>query len=285
MGRDTEVQIRRPSVQRVGTLISAALEVADHALLLITDGQLRWSTPPRTQTLAGTHALIVPPAGGGGTALAAVRAQQILRVAMGFPLLEQVAAALWDDEAMRAFGIEPDAPAKAPTLVPLTAEQAAHARSHLRAIDSEEGERRPGWQAMARLRLRQLLLAIHHAHLATAGADLARSTGVIRDDVRAVVDYIRANYTKRFSLAELAARCGLSPAYFSRAFSAATGVPVFTFIARVRVQKACQLLARNHLPVADIAATVGYANVSHFNRSFRRLMLTAPRDYRRSAQQ
>ena len=70
--------------------------------------------------------------------------------------------------------------------------QAQQARRHLSAIDEEEGERRSGWQAMSLLRLGQLLVLLDRAHVAKADADLYRATGVVRDDVRIVVDYLRA---------------------------------------------------------------------------------------------
>lgn len=55
---------------------------------------------------------------------------------------------------------------------------------------------------MSILRLGQLLVLLDRAHVAKADADLYRATGVVRDDVRIVVDYIRAYYAERFSLAE-----------------------------------------------------------------------------------
>lgn len=102
-----------------------------------------------------------------------------------------------------------------------------------------------------------------------------RSTGLA-----AIVSHIEEHYTDEFSLEDLASRAGLTPAYFSRLFHEKTGKPLFEFINSIRVRKACQLLKRTDLPIIEIAYAVGYNNLSHFNRYFRKLMRLSPREYK-----
>jgi AraC-like DNA-binding protein len=52
---------------------------------------------------------------------------------------------------------------------------------------------------------------------------------------------------------------------------------------QVRFEVACQLLATSHVPLDDIAATLGYASVSPFMRTFRRWSGTTPAQWRRRA--
>jgi YesN/AraC family two-component response regulator len=96
-----------------------------------------------------------------------------------------------------------------------------------------------------------------------------------------VLGYIQSHYADELSLALLALRCNLTPSYFSRAFKEKTGTPVFEYINRMRIEKACRLLKRTTMPVIDIALTVGYNNVSFFNRYFRKLNGMSPREYRK----
>lgn len=96
-----------------------------------------------------------------------------------------------------------------------------------------------------------------------------------------VVLHIREEMDRSFSLEELSTRCNLNPSYFSRLFKQETGIPLFEFINRVRIEKACTMLSRTEVSVLDIAYSVGYNNVSHFNRYFRRLKEMSPMDYRR----
>lgn len=52
---------------------------------------------------------------------------------------------------------------------------------------------------------------------------------------------------------------------------------------QVRFEVACQLLSTSRLPLDDVAATLGYASVSPFMRTFRRWSGTTPAQWRRSA--
>ncbi len=53
-------------------------------------------------------------------------------------------------------------------------------------------------------------------------------------------------------------------------------------INRARIQKGCQLLKRSQATIVEIAMAVGYNNLSHFNRYFRRIVGMSPRDYRQA---
>jgi AraC-like DNA-binding protein len=99
--------------------------------------------------------------------------------------------------------------------------------------------------------------------------------------VEEVVSYIEKNYSETFSLEDFVARCALNTSEFSRRFKVLTGCPLFEFINRKRVQRACSLLKDGDLPIIEIAFSVGYNNLSFFNRYFLRLMGQTPSEYRR----
>ena len=79
----------------------------------------------------------------------------------------------------------------------------------------------------------------------------------------------------------MAARCALNPGYFSRAFRDEAGMPMFKVINTIRAQKACMLFKRSDMPILEIANAVGHNNVSFFNRYFKKIIKTSPRDYRK----
>lgn len=74
---------------------------------------------------------------------------------------------------------------------------------------------------------------------------------------------------------------GTSSSYFSRLFRNEVGMPLFEYINRTRIRKACVMLRRADISVTQIAFDVGYNSVSFFNRYFRRIMHLTPREYRR----
>ena len=58
------------------------------------------------------------------------------------------------------------------------------------------------------------------------------------------------------------------------------GVSYSELIERCRRKAACESLEHTHTPIKEIAATMGYRDVSSFTRAFRRWTGTTPRAYR-----
>ncbi|HAE22166.1 MAG TPA: hypothetical protein DCG47_07575 [Spirochaetaceae bacterium] len=67
---------------------------------------------------------------------------------------------------------------------------------------------------------------------------------------------------------------------FSRRFKELAGCPLFEFINRQRIKRACALLKSSGLSIIEIAEAVGYNNLSFFNRYFLRIVGVSPREYR-----
>jgi LacI family transcriptional regulator len=63
-------------------------------------------------------------------------------------------------------------------------------------------------------------------------------------------------------------------------FDRILGRSVHDEIIRVRIRRACILLAETHLTLDHISTACGFATASHFSRVFKSLMETTPGDYR-----
>lgn len=81
-------------------------------------------------------------------------------------------------------------------------------------------------------------------------------------------------------LADLAAECGLSSGYFSRAFRASTGVAPYRWLQLRRVEKSKHLLQNTRLPLAEVALSCGFCDQSHFSRVFTALVGVTPGKWR-----
>ena len=94
------------------------------------------------------------------------------------------------------------------------------------------------------------------------------------------IRYIELHYSDSFGLDWFVARCAMNVTDFSRRFKERAGCPLFEFINRQRVARACALLKSSDLSIIDIAEAVGYNNLSFFNRYFLRITGLSPRAYR-----
>ena len=101
---------------------------------------------------------------------------------------------------------------------------------------------------------------------------------VIFDEAAAI---IRTDYGERLSLDAVARRVATSRRQLQRAFSDAGEESFRTYVQRVRMEKAAQLLAERPLAIRQIAAAVGYEHQEQFSKAFRRRYGISPSGYRR----
>jgi AraC-like DNA-binding protein/ligand-binding sensor protein len=94
--------------------------------------------------------------------------------------------------------------------------------------------------------------------------------------------YIEEHAGDDLSLARISKTVNVSANYFSSLFKQATGLNFSDYLARVRVEKAKNLLLNPNLRISEIAFEVGFQSLSQFNRSFRRIAALSPKEYRNS---
>jgi len=99
-----------------------------------------------------------------------------------------------------------------------------------------------------------------------------------------IIDYLNHNYTETISLKDLSERYNINGAYLSSRFKKKTGMALFEYINHIRIQKACLLLKKSSQSIIEIAYSVGYNNISFFNRYFRKIVQMSPREYRNTIQ-
>jgi len=148
----------------------------------------------------------------------------------------------------------------------------------LAASSAEEARRppRPTLDLIAAAALTQILGLFASA----AAQDQAPASGEAWT-VADVVAWIDEHYEESFSLDEMVRRCAMNTSDFSRRFKEFAGFPLFEYLNRRRVSRAALLLKNGELPIIEVAYSVGYNNLSFFNRYFLRLMGRSPGEYRR----
>ncbi len=101
--------------------------------------------------------------------------------------------------------------------------------------------------------------------------------------IDAIVNRLTTEIGRPLVVSELAAELGMSESRFSRFFRRATGNNFTDFVNRVRINRACQLLAETHRRIGEIAAETGFNNLANFNRRFLELKGMTPTEFRRQA--
>ena len=96
-----------------------------------------------------------------------------------------------------------------------------------------------------------------------------------------VLSYLRKNRTESVSLEEAAAVARMSPKSFCRFFKANTGKTLVGYLHELRIGDACRQLLETDRSISEIAFDCGFNNLSNFNRRFRSIKETTPREFRR----
>lgn len=95
-----------------------------------------------------------------------------------------------------------------------------------------------------------------------------------------ILDELDRNYTRPFSLQDLAKRYHVSPGCLSTHFSRYVGMRPMQYVTLSRLTHARVLLMHTDLPVAEVARQCGYNDVSSFVRRFRDEFQATPLQFR-----
>lgn len=99
------------------------------------------------------------------------------------------------------------------------------------------------------------------------------------------ISHIEQNYGEPIALDELVEISGMSRRNFIRSFEASMGCPPITYLIRLRIRKARELLQRDEVSITEIALSVGFSDSNYFSRQFRELTGTTPSAYRKRARE
>jgi len=109
-----------------------------------------------------------------------------------------------------------------------------------------------------------------------------RARSIAESVVQTAIQYLQDNLAQRFEVRDVAAQVNLSERQLSRIFRNATGASILTYLTRLRMDRAMQLLLHSELPIKQVAAAVGYPDTHYFTTLFGRYTRTTPGAYRRS---
>jgi AraC family transcriptional regulator len=98
---------------------------------------------------------------------------------------------------------------------------------------------------------------------------------------RRAKEILSSNLDGNVGLKALARECGLSVSHFSRAFRHSTGAAPHRWLLEYRVDAAKPMLRDRELPLSDVALACGFADQSHFTRTFTRVVGVSPGAWRR----
>lgn len=126
-----------------------------------------------------------------------------------------------------------------------------------------------------------LLVHLLRAHIAEHGPEGGAWLTALADrHIGAALGLMHDRPAYPWTVAELAARSGLSRSRFADRFTRTVGVPPLEYLGNWRLRSAARELRTGDATVAAIAARWGYGSESSFSHAFKRVMGSSPGRYR-----
>ncbi|HEV8143210.1 MAG TPA: response regulator transcription factor [Methylomirabilota bacterium] len=131
--------------------------------------------------------------------------------------------------------------------------------------------------------LMRTVSALIHGRPAVAPEPSRRTRdGAVDPRIRRALAFLRTRFAEGVTLAAVAATAGLSRFHFCRLFHRNTGRGFRAYVHELRIAHAKRLLADGDVPVTRVAYAVGFKDVSHFDKAFRKIVGHSPTQYRAS---
>jgi AraC family transcriptional regulator len=135
------------------------------------------------------------------------------------------------------------------------------------------------------LQVRILDLLLRHLKKYYAIKYLDAATITDTEKIAALGQFIIDNPEKPIHVDKLAQACGKSQSEFHRLFKLHWGESPHHFVLVLRVTRALQMIRFTDYPIGHIAASVGFEDISSFNKAFKKQLGQSPSFFREQIQE
>lgn len=112
---------------------------------------------------------------------------------------------------------------------------------------------------------------------------ISDTDAVYRDhpEMLRIVEYVRANYREKLSVADMARVAGISVSSQERLFRKTFGLTPLMYLRKTRLNAACKMLRETGVGLSSIAVRCGFNDQTNMTRAFRLELKITPLRYRR----
>ena len=101
--------------------------------------------------------------------------------------------------------------------------------------------------------------------------------------IRPALEHMTYCYMDSITINELASKCTISSSHFMNSFKKAVGCSAIDFLTHLRIKAACTTLSETTDDISTISYNCGFDNLSNFNKQFKKITGSSPREYRKRA--
>jgi AraC family L-rhamnose operon regulatory protein RhaS len=94
--------------------------------------------------------------------------------------------------------------------------------------------------------------------------------------------YIHTNYSEKITLHSLVEHFNINRTTINDMFRKATGESVISYLIKLRIEASAMMLRDTGIPINEIGYRVGFDDLSHFSRTFKKIIGCSPSQYRKA---
>lgn len=152
----------------------------------------------------------------------------------------------------------------------------SHYLEAFRRIILELQLKRPCFEELVGLYLRQLLTEVHRSQINSITCKCPH-----QKEMEAAVHYFNETFSQNISIEEYAKNQHMSICWFIRSFKRYMNMTPMQYITSIRINKAKELLKNSDYNIQEISNLSGYENSLYFSRIFKKYTGFSPSEYRK----
>ena len=147
-------------------------------------------------------------------------------------------------------------------------------------------EKKEGYRLVVKARLYDLaIILLRHVPVRPISSAHLHKRIHRKEILERIINFVHSRFADQITLEQAAESAALSKFYFTRFFKEQTGQTFHSYLARVRISHAEELLTGSDLTISEIAYRCGFMSRNTFNRLFRTYTGSSPYQYRTGEKQ
>lgn len=100
------------------------------------------------------------------------------------------------------------------------------------------------------------------------------------DIINDIIFYLYSNYPNKVTINDLMNIFHINRTSLMEKFSKSTGSTIMNYLTKIRINVAAMVLRDTTIPVSEVMERVGFNDMSHFGRMFKKYLGCSPTEYR-----